>query len=928
MIALSNPAKTSRFKHQSTGACLWALVCLGLILGAGFSAYGGELALPGPVVRSMLASPVMGEPVPWSDGHTDYLAVGDSEGFLNLFYHVTDDVNFGVFDRQDFGGGVQWVGPWTGGPYGSRGLVVATRDPDTLFFVEIAYSLPYIRIKYSMDLPEDPGTIDFIEAGPEGQLQLALSLPGVDQVLIVREQGAGWVVHQTLDSSDEPSSLVAIDLDNDQDLEFVTANRGVLSGKVSVYSQGEDGDYFLDWHQQLAGHVWQVGSEDFNLDGQSELVVSYSDLAQLDILQHDSGSLIEVESLTTTQPMDSFQILSLPMGQWGLAGSNESRGLLDFFRLSGAGWEFLESYFVGCRPQNLASCDLNGDGINEIVSFGTQEQVVSILLGNTLPAFWGYPSMALSSLPLSAVQGDFDGDSLIDFAVVSIGGNSLSTFLQQADTPLFSAPVTQNFDFLPRGIVQGDFLGDSRPELVVMNAGQQELLLMSLDPGQGFVLQSTVDSAGSPQKVSSADIDSDGFLDLILAFSSTKEVKVLFGQGDGSFHSPVIISLPLGVFEVEAADLNSDSQLELVVSDGSARVWTLENLDGRSFGSPVSYQANTGCRYLEVVDLDQDLDLDLVVANTESQSLSFFKNLGNGNLERIIGSLSVNGLPTDIASRDMDGDQINDVVVPLAAGAGLAVVLAQDFWQYIGTLNFTTSESPSQTLVGDFSGDGVADVLSFDSELLLAIVMVNTERALVAVDPTALSLHCDQGQYQINILPDRTGPWALHIGQPGDWHLLAQNGDSDAGRLHSDGRGWVLMLNEEQAGYPKNEDQLRLTVGAGTNQENLYLGLSADCFAHSVTLPQVRWLDQPWPNPFNPRISGRIQLNSAGAVEVSVFDTAGRKVATLLRGNLAAGVHNVSWNGLKEGHPAAAGLYFMRIQSENALQSRKIMLLK
>ena len=68
------------------------------------------------------------------------------------------------------------------------------------------------------------------------------------------------------------------------------------------------------------------------------------------------------------------------------------------------------------------------------------------------------------------------------------------------------------------------------------------------------------------------------------------------------------------------------------------------------------------------------------------------------------------------------------------------------------------------------------------------------------------------------------------------------------------------------------------------------------------------------PNPAPGLARVRFTLASAEAVDVSVFDTAGRRIRSLLSGRLEAGEHDVAWEGEDEaGRPAGAGVYLIRL---------------
>jgi hypothetical protein len=83
-------------------------------------------------------------------------------------------------------------------------------------------------------------------------------------------------------------------------------------------------------------------------------------------------------------------------------------------------------------------------------------------------------------------------------------------------------------------------------------------------------------------------------------------------------------------------------------------------------------------------------------------------------------------------------------------------------------------------------------------------------------------------------------------------------------------------------------------------------------------------LDQNHPNPFNPATEIAFSLAAAGPARLAVYDLAGREVAVLVDGPLAAGEHRVSWRpqGL------ASGVYLYRLVAGGLEQRGKCTLLK
>ena len=93
-------------------------------------------------------------------------------------------------------------------------------------------------------------------------------------------------------------------------------------------------------------------------------------------------------------------------------------------------------------------------------------------------------------------------------------------------------------------------------------------------------------------------------------------------------------------------------------------------------------------------------------------------------------------------------------------------------------------------------------------------------------------------------------------------------------------------------------------------------------------IPDRFTLEQNYPNPFNPSTTIRYQVgannHSPLHVELSIFNILGQKVATLVSGKQQAGQHQVTWNA--SGY--ASGVYFYRLQTENYIQTKKLIVLR
>jgi hypothetical protein len=88
-------------------------------------------------------------------------------------------------------------------------------------------------------------------------------------------------------------------------------------------------------------------------------------------------------------------------------------------------------------------------------------------------------------------------------------------------------------------------------------------------------------------------------------------------------------------------------------------------------------------------------------------------------------------------------------------------------------------------------------------------------------------------------------------------------------------------------------------------------------------------LEQNFPNPFGAGTSLRYHLPHAERVRLTIYDVAGRVVATLLDGVQPAGAHTLRWNGADAGgRPVASGVYWCRVETAARRDAVKLTLIR
>jgi hypothetical protein len=93
---------------------------------------------------------------------------------------------------------------------------------------------------------------------------------------------------------------------------------------------------------------------------------------------------------------------------------------------------------------------------------------------------------------------------------------------------------------------------------------------------------------------------------------------------------------------------------------------------------------------------------------------------------------------------------------------------------------------------------------------------------------------------------------------------------------------------------------------------------------NDIGTPSNYQLYQNYPNPFNPTTEIKYSLSANSKIELSVYNSSGQKVSTLVNQYQRAGTYTVEFNA----SDLTSGLYFYKIISEYFTQTRKMLLIK
>jgi hypothetical protein len=96
-----------------------------------------------------------------------------------------------------------------------------------------------------------------------------------------------------------------------------------------------------------------------------------------------------------------------------------------------------------------------------------------------------------------------------------------------------------------------------------------------------------------------------------------------------------------------------------------------------------------------------------------------------------------------------------------------------------------------------------------------------------------------------------------------------------------------------------------------------------------ISTPNVTMLKQNYPNPFNPQTTIKFDMPKNGTANLSIYNTKGQLVKTLVNGKVGKGEQSFTWKGNDNSNKSvASGLYFYKLITGGKVETRKMMLMK
>lgn len=485
---------------------------------------------------------------------------------------------------------------------------------------------------------------------------------------------------------DEPSALAAAELtlgrfDDDEHLDVLVSSQGQEAIAILL---GDGAGGLLPARVTFAPSPGNIEVGDVNGDNHADLLIPDRRTRALSYWPGDGTGLL---------PDLGFPLLDSSNAHDARAVDFNGDNHLDFVILEpglnvayGDGTGHFESpptlLTTVINDRTLVVEDFDNDGILDIAIGGRafhRELTIHIGLGggNIGPEIY-YETPSAGDIE-SLAAGDVNNDGMLDLvahvdhfsaSLASFLGNGDGTFQEVAIESATPEPARGN---APRTIVLGFFDGDSNLDVATLSQG--DMYISFGDGTGGFALAQSF--AVDMHHLASADLNGDGFTDLVGAAMFDESVHVFLGSASGTFSALPPVGAGYRCRWLAFGEFNGDTFLDVATANSEdaegEEISILLNDGTGTLILDVSYPAGYEPNIVASGDWNEDGLADLMAINETTHSTTLFTTVSGPGDFAMFEKVATDNNAHTLALADLDAD--GDLDAAVSGGSGTTSIL-------------------------------------------------------------------------------------------------------------------------------------------------------------------------------------------------------------------------------------------------------------
>jgi len=263
----------------------------------------------------------------------------------------------------------------------------------------------------------------------------------------------------------------------------------------------------------------------------------------------------------------------------------------------------------------------------------------------------------------------------------------------------------------PTTVTPADVNQDGFTDLVTTNIGSNTLSILIGNGDGTFRDQVQLNVCKEPRSLALGMFNHDSYPDVVLACSGGDEVAVLFGRADGKFEEGPRYPVHRTPVAVASDDLNGDQVPDLVIALRNDKIKVFLGTGTGEFTHGAQYEYGDTPTSVALADLNGDEKIDLAVTNggPMSNAVSIWMGNGDGTF-RPPTDYRTGKRPLGVSFADFNHDRIRDLLVINGVQDSFTTFLGIGNGLFQPGHDSGADSGPNFGLARDFNGDHLIDV--------------------------------------------------------------------------------------------------------------------------------------------------------------------------------------------------------------------------
>ncbi|HEX7358339.1 MAG TPA: choice-of-anchor D domain-containing protein [Ignavibacteriaceae bacterium] len=588
--------------------------------------------------------------------------------------------------------------------------------------------------------------------------------------------------------------------------------------------------------------------------------------------------------------------------------------------------------FQDYTPRSMKKIqDINGDGIKDL-AVATENYWTLVFNGNSSgnsDILWKY-STYFGSINTGSVdyeQGlqiasDLNGDSHQDIVIGTGGGNEFVYALDGITGIVIwefgSSATTDDGDIMGLD-VKRDFNGDNVPDVLVSASGNEfngsgRFSVYLLNGTNGNVIWRLNQQSEQKLKYMVTSTDFGGAVgsrvgtsNEVIGFNQTGSISWVFPTS----------GTPWTVREI--SNVGNTSGSDVVVGTTTGSVYCLSGDNGN-----LIWSASIGNVFIEdlkiVPDVNQSGYPDVLVSGINqnifmlegSTGNSIWSNSTGGNIlgKDVLGDLTADGIP------EVGSASLNDLAHVYNGATGNII------FNYAFGSGSTANAAEHIVDLDDVDGNLSSEFAACSRDGRVILFSGGTD----VVPVELLSFNANVENENVNLI------WATatETNNQGFEIQRKQTLDNNSTVVNSDWQKIAFVNGHNTTTSPNTYTYTDENLTFGKYYYRLKQIDFNGSFEYSNEIeieignPITYSLEQNYPNPFNPVTTIKFATPSTGKISLTIYNSIGEKITTLVDGIVEAGFHKINWNASSY----SSGVYFYKLEGNSFSQVKKMILIK